>query len=165
MRRNLKPTEFREAFTLVEVLVVVVLAAIAAALIVPYASTSDTQAVSAARIVVSDLQYAQSQAITTQLTTTVSFDTNTRTYTLSNQSGTLNNPMTGKPYVVSFSAARGFEDVSSLSATFGAGHSVAFDSTGAPTPAGSVTVQAGRSKFRLDVADATGNVTVTRVGS
>ena len=164
MRRSPKRSSVRRAFTLVELIVVIVILAIAAAMVIPYVSTTESQAVSAARMVAADLQYAQSLSVTTQVNTTVSFDTVNKRYTLSNQSGTLNSPITGKQYVVSFPQTRGFERVLLLSPTFGSGATVTFDSTGAPDNAGSVTVQAGGNTYRLDVAAATGNVTVSRAG-
>jgi Tfp pilus assembly protein FimT len=147
----------------VEIMVALVIIAIAAALVVPYASTKSSEAVSAAQTAASDLQYAQSLAITTQLPTTVTFEANGR-YTLSNQSGTLNQPMTGKPYVIYFGTTHGFEEVTLVSPLFGANKSVTFDSTGAPDNAGSVTIQAGPNVYTLSVAAATGNVSVARVG-
>ena len=62
------------AFTLIEVLMVVLIMGIAAAVVIPNAiNTSDLQAVSAARMVATDLQYAQDTAITTQTPVTVTF--------------------------------------------------------------------------------------------
>jgi Tfp pilus assembly protein FimT len=165
MHPSRRPTSAPGAFTLAELIVVLVVVALVAAMVVPYATTGDSQAVSSARMAASDLQYAQSLAVTSQLPVTVTYNAAGRSYTLSNQSGTLNHPMTGKPYVVSYGATRGYESVSIVSAAFGAGSTVTFDSTGAPDNAGSVTLRAGASAYRLDVAAATGNVTVTRLGS
>jgi prepilin-type N-terminal cleavage/methylation domain-containing protein len=153
----------KDGFTLVEIMVALVIIAIAAALVVPYASTKSSEAVSAAQTAAADIQYAQSMAITTQQPTTVTFATNGQ-YTLSNASGTLKQPMTGKAYVVYFGTTRGFEEVSVVSPSFGGTRSVTFDSTGAPDNAGSVTIQAGPHVYTLSVAAATGNVSVTRVG-
>jgi Tfp pilus assembly protein FimT len=144
--------------------VVLLVVAITAALVVPYAASGDSQVVSAARLAAADLQYAQSLAITTQIPVTVTFSAAQRKYTVSNTSGTLNHPMTGKPYVVDYPGTRGYEGVSIVSAVFGAGAAVTFDATGAPDNAGSVTLRVGASAYRLDVAAATGNVTVTRAG-
>jgi len=164
MRPRPRRDRFAGAFTLAELIVVLIVVAITAALVVPYASSTDSQAVSAARLAACDLQYAQSLAITMQAPVTVTYSTAARTYTLSNASGTLNHPMTGKPYVVGYGTTRGYESVSIVSAAFSAGSSVTFDATGAPDNAGSVTLRAGTSVYRLAVAAATGNVTVTRVG-
>ena len=150
-----------------ELIVVLVILAIAAALVVPYASGGSSQAVSAARVIASDLQYAQSTAVTTQQPVTVKFTPweNTYTYTLKDSNSLpLIHPITTKSYTVNFRSMRGFENVTIVSAVFGSGELVTFDATGAPDPAGSVTVKAGAFQYRLNVAAATGNVTVTRLG-
>jgi prepilin-type N-terminal cleavage/methylation domain-containing protein len=152
------------AFTLTELIVVLAVVAITAAMAVPYAASGDSAVVSATRLAASDLQYAQSVAVTTQAPVTVTYSTADRAYTLSNASGTLNHPMTGKPYVVNYPATRGYESVSILSAGFGGAASVTFDATGAPDNAGAVQLRAGAHVYRLNVAAATGNVTVARVG-
>jgi type II secretion system protein H len=165
-QRSIEPLSAprRGGFTLVELMVVLIILAIAAAIVVPYAGSSSSQAVSAAQTAAADLQYAQSLSITTQVPTTVTYDANACRYTLSNQSGTLINPMTQQSYVVNFTAASGFGNVRMSSPVFGSNRSVTFDSTGAPDNAGSVTLQAGGNVYTVSVAAATGNVTVARVG-
>jgi Tfp pilus assembly protein FimT len=149
--------------TLVELLVVVIILMICAAVVVPHAIRgADMQATSAARMLATDLQYAQDYAITTQDPVTVTFNVSADTYTLSNASGTLIHPMTKSAYQVDFSTESGFEQVSLASADFGGSSAVTFDEIGSPDSAGSVVVQAGDYSFRVDVAAATGKVTVTR---
>lgn len=150
------------AFTLVEILTVVVILAITAFIIVPYAAGgADFQANSAATMLTCDLQYAQNLSISSQTPTTVTFDPNHVTYTLSNASGTLIQPMTNAAYTVNFSTQRGFGEVKIVSAVFGNGKTVTFDITGAPDNPGTVTLQAGANIYRVNVAAATGSVTVT----
>jgi prepilin-type N-terminal cleavage/methylation domain-containing protein len=75
---------FRNGFTLVEILVVVVILGIAAAMIIPKMSAaSDLHAAAAARVLISDLTYAQNCAITTQKTHYVKFVVGTDTDTYS----------------------------------------------------------------------------------
>ena len=63
-------------FTLVEILVVVVIIGIAAAVIVPQMGTrDDLKAAAAARMLMADLIYAQNRAISTQTRHWVKFDT------------------------------------------------------------------------------------------
>jgi prepilin-type N-terminal cleavage/methylation domain-containing protein len=166
MLRNRRSSNDLSGFTLVEIIVVIVIMAIAAAVIIPHAiGTSDVQAVSGARILASDLQYAENTAITSQSPVTVTFDVAGESYTLSNASGPLIHPITKGAYVVSFASQRGFDNLDIASASFGGNVMVTFDELGAPDNAGSVTLQAGPHVYRVDVAAATGNVTVTNLGS
>ena len=152
-------------YTLVEILVVIVVVAIAAAIIVPNAiNTQDFQVVSAARMITADLQYAQSEAITSQAPITVAFYPGNESYGLSNASGALIHPMTKSAYLIDFRFERGFDDVDIVSVSFGENQSVAFDELGAPDNAGTITLQAGPHLYRIDVAAATGKVTVVNVG-
>ena len=114
-----RATLFR-AFTIIEIIVVIVIIAIAAAIIIPYAiETTTSQARSAARMIMSDLTYAQNEAIVTQTPITVTFDISGNSYTISNESGPLIHPITKKAYVVDLDTISGFENVVLSSASFG----------------------------------------------
>ena len=153
-------------FTLVEIIVVVLILALAAGLAIPYAvGASSFQAVSGARIVASDLQYAQNTAITDQSSVTVTFQLSQETYTLSNASGPLIHPITKDAYTVNFGSTEGLSELDIVSASFAGNPSVTFDEMGAPDNPGSVTLQAGSHAYRVDVAAATGRVAVTALGS
>lgn len=148
-------------FTLAELLIVVVIIGITAGMVIPYAaSTSGTAAQAGARMVMCDLQYAQSAAITTQQPVTVLFNTNGESYALSNASGPLIHPMSKTAYVVDFSSQRGFEGLDIVSADFSGAPSVVFDELGSPNSAGRITLQAGARVYEINVAAATGKVTV-----
>lgn len=150
-----------EAFTLVELLVVVVIMAIAGAILVPMMSgTVEMQAVSAARTIATDIQYAQSVAITMQSPVTVQFYPAADRYTLSNASGLLKHPMTNKDYLVDFHTRDDFDCLDLASASFGGGTSVVFDELGSPGAGGSVTVLGGSQTYRVDVTSVTGTVSV-----
>ena len=152
------------AFTLIEILVVVVILAIAAAIVVPAFSSSSLQAVSAARMIASDLQYAQNVAITSQGPVTVTFDPAGNSYSLSNASGLLIHPMNKDAYSIDFDSQSGFGQLGIVSASFGGTSAVTFDELGAPDDPGSVAVQAGASVYVINVAGITGRVTVVTVG-
>ncbi|MGC9455167.1 MAG: GspH/FimT family pseudopilin [Phycisphaerae bacterium] len=153
----------RHGVTLVELIVVVMILAITAAIVVPHAVRSaDMQATSAARMLATDLQYAQDYAITTQSPVTVTFDVTGESYSLSNTSGLLNNPITKTTYQVDFSGQSGFEQVELVSADFGGADSVVFDEVGAPDNGGTVVIQAGEYSYAVSVAAATGRVSVSR---
>jgi len=154
-------------FTIVEILVVVVLLAIAAMVVVPHVtSTTDLEVLSAARLLAADLQYAQNVAITDQEPVTVTIEAGADSYRLwSNESDPLIHPITKSDYRVDFASQRGFSHLDIVSADFGGASAVTFDSLGAPDNAGSITLQAGSHVYRLNVADITGKVTVETVGS
>jgi type II secretory pathway pseudopilin PulG len=152
--------------TLIELMVVLVLLSIVAAVVIPQAvQTSDLEVVSAARVLAADLNYAQDLAITSQTPVTLTFNVTGNSYTLSNESGTLIHPITKEVYVTVFSAENGFGQVEVVSATFGPGSSVTFDELGSPNSSGTVVLQAGPYTYHVSVAAATGRVTVTRIGS
>jgi len=154
------------AFTLAEILVMVVILALIAAMVIPnVVSTSDLQVIAAARMIAADLQYAQSVAITSQTPVTVTFDVVHESYALSNASGALIHPITKKAYTVDFASQEGFGRLNIVSAAFGGGAAVTFDELGAANSAGTVTLQAGSHVYQVSVAAATGKVTVTSVGS
>jgi len=125
-------------------------------------STSDMQAVGAARIIAADLQYAQSVAITTQVPVTVEFDPASESYSLRNASGLLIHPMNKTGYTIRFSSLNGYDRLDMTSASFGGTASVTFDEMGSANSSGTVVVQAGAHIYRIAVAPATGKVTVTR---
>jgi len=153
------------SFTLVEVILVVLLVAILAAIAVPLVIDSTSgQTVAAARRIASDLQYAQNLAIATQTPVTVTFSVDEETYGLANASGALIHPMTNNAYEVCFASEPGLESLNIVSVQFSGTSEVTFDELGAPSSAGSIVLQAGPHTIRLDVANASGLVSVTVVG-
>lgn len=151
----------RCVFTLVEIIVVLVILAIVAAMTVPYVTgAASIQASSAARLIMSDLEYAQSQAITTQTPVSVTFNVSGDSYTVSNASGTLIHPISKEAYVVDFDTSSGFENVSVSAVDFGGASDVTFDALGAPDNNGTVTVVAGSHTYTVTVASVSGRVTV-----
>jgi len=73
----------RAAFTLVEILTVVIILGISAAIIIPsVGNRDDLRCASAARLLMADLIYAQSKAIATQMPCYVWFDTANKRYSV-----------------------------------------------------------------------------------
>ena len=161
------PSRPSGGFTLIELLVVVVIMAIAGAMVVPMmVGLGGMEAMSAARMIATDLEYAQNVAITSQTAVTVTFDPAAESYELTNASGVLKHPMRkSNDYVVDFRSQDEFEQVDIVSANFEGLQSVSFDELGSPDHSGQVTVRGGSEMYRVDVAPVTGTVAVTNLGS
>jgi len=143
-------------------MLVVLIVGIIAAMVIPSAlNTADLQALSAARMLATDLQYAQDTAITSQTPVTVTVNPNAESYFLSNASGTLIHPITKGAYVVDFRSMQGFTAVNVVSANFGGTGQVSFDEVGTPSQAGSVVIQGGPSVYTVTVSAVTGRVTAS----
>ena len=126
-------------FTLIEILVVVVILGIAAAIIVPHiGSRSDLKATSAARLMMADLIYVQNRSISQQKWHYVQFDTATNSYKVMDQmSPTLNiitHPVEQSPFVVAIGASgpAALRDVNINTVTFDGQKVIAFDEMGTP---------------------------------
>jgi len=150
-----------KGFTIIELLIAIALIAILAAIVVPMAvDTSDFQAKAAAESLVAALEHAQTEAIVRQDPVTVTFDLTAETYSLSNASGPLINPIDKKTFVVDLGPSSDLSDVQLTSADFGGNATVTFDVLGAPDEAGAVTLQAGSDVYTVEVTAATGLVTI-----
>jgi general secretion pathway protein H len=167
-----RPIRRHAAFTLVEMIVVVVILAIAAAVIVPsFAGANSMKAVSGARMIANDLEYAQNYAIATGSPVTVTFkdwnDANANSYVLSNTSGVLSHPITKTDYRIVFSSSAGLNGLQIRSASFDGDPDVTFDALGAPdnTEDGTVRVRFSDQQYTVTVGPVTGRVTVTTTGS
>ncbi len=171
-------------FTLVEILVVVIIIGIAGAIIVPQISSrNDLKTSAAARMVMADLIYAQNLAITKQKNQYVMFDLSTGTYQVvtAPDMSVVTNPVTHSPFVVRFGTGggSGLENTQLVDATFlGQGSAtsftIGFDELGTPLmwpgsdppvtmTSGSITLQTGTYKLKLDIEPYTGLITVTPV--
>jgi type II secretory pathway pseudopilin PulG len=164
------------AFTLVEILIVVLVLMIAAAIVIPnIGSADDSQAIAAAAILQSDLEVARSMAMTTQVPHSVVFSLDRQSYkVVANYTDVaytaavaINHPvLKGKPYEVRLNGLNGMGLVSVTSVAFGVPPQqyVTFQSLGDPTAAGSVVLHAGNIIMTVSVEAMTGIVSVTRAG-
>ena len=168
----------RRAFTLIEILGVVVILGIASAILLPQLGSRDDQkAAAAARVVVSDLLYAQNRAIATQKTHYVVFDTGAgvyRVYESISPYTIIKHPVTGQNYQVYFGSAstNGLTQMQLNSVNFDTYNGVAFDALGVPYSfnpstgtlsalnSGSVVVKSGAYQMTVNVAAFSGELTI-----
>src|SRR4051812_3839955 len=97
----------RHGFTLIEILSVVVILGIISAVVLPQMSSRDDQrAATAARVVMSDLLYAQNCAVAKQKVHYVKFNTSGQNYSVLDAllptANVIKNPVTASTFVVQF---------------------------------------------------------------
>jgi prepilin-type N-terminal cleavage/methylation domain-containing protein len=129
----------RPAFTLVEILVVVVILGIAAAIILPQMSNrDDLRASSMARTLMADLAYAQARAVSTQKSQYVRFDVTNNRYDVLDQftpsEQVITHPVDKTPFLVQLGAARqdSLKDVVLDTVSFDTRTVIMFDELGTP---------------------------------
>ena len=168
----------RGGFTLVEILAVVVILGIISAVVLPQmASRDDQRAAAAARVVMADLLYVQSRAVSQQRVHYVKFDVVLKRYEVLDQwlpPRVIKNPVDGSTYQVAFGpgSASGLTEMMLESAAFDAKAVLAFDVmgiphgvdpvTGAMTPLvnGAVVVSCGAYKLTVTVSPYSGELSV-----
>lgn len=167
-------------YTLIEVLVIVVILGIAGSLVIPSMSQASTLRVQAAvRTVISDITFAQADAMAFQERRAVIFDTDDSSYRIVSipageidpDSNTLYDPTKpGGLYVVQI-AGEAFGDAQITAADFDGDNTLIFDDLGGPvaepsgdTPSelGSLTITGSGSNYVVEVEPFTGRVTVQR---
>jgi prepilin-type N-terminal cleavage/methylation domain-containing protein len=160
----------RNAFTLVEVLTVVVLLGVLMAVVLPSAGYSDEEkALAAAKKVAADIEYAQSEATNRQASVTISFSAAGETYSLASGGTVLTNPADGNSFNINLPDNLRAAGVDISSANFGSGENNStfnayvepVKSDGAPISSGSgVVIKCGDSTYTVSIAPVTGRVVV-----
>jgi prepilin-type N-terminal cleavage/methylation domain-containing protein len=173
MCQNKRWKPVKRAFTFVEMMVVLVILAIAAAIVVPMASSASTMQLRAAVDMVSaDLEYAKSMAVSRGQMYSVVFDTAAESYQIEDPNGNvIPHPVKkGSNYVVNFRTDGRLGQVNIVSASFNGGNRVKFDYLGSPfdgaDPAnalnsGVVTLQVGKVTRTVRVEPVTGYITIS----
>ena len=166
-----RPGMQKNAFTFIELIVVVVILSIAAVLAIPMiSSAADVQVRSAANMIAADLDYAKSMAISTQQNHSVVFDPANEKYEVQDATGTvIDHPLKpGSPFVVDLQSDSRLSRVDIVSAAFDSLSTVKFDYLGSPyngsgtaLNSGQITLQAGTFSMTITVEPMTGYVTVT----
>jgi prepilin-type N-terminal cleavage/methylation domain-containing protein len=168
----------RRAFTLVEILMVVIILGIAGAIIVPQiGSRNDLRAAAAARLVMSDLTYAQNRAIAQQKKHYVRFVNQTYSVCDSNALTAIAHPL--KPaqsnglYQITFGAngTSGLDQCAIGSVNFASQAIIGFNDLGEPfafdgitetplTTSGTIIVQSGEASLTIQIEPFTGEASV-----
>lgn len=165
MRQSVAGGRPERAFTLVEMLMVVVILGIAAAIVVPRVGRTEPFRVqAAARAVVGDLTFAQNEAIGNQQRRTVDFDPAAESYRVLRPGNggdeVCDAPWLGGDFVVNFGPNSQFGAIDIVSTSFN-NNSISFDDLGAPSEGGTVVLAAGERTFSVSVAPLTGRITVS----
>jgi type II secretion system protein H len=163
----------RAGFTLVEVLMVVAVLGIVSAVVVPSVLSSHRLVAQAAtRSIVANLSNAQNEAIARQQPVGVVFEVAQNRYKLIDGQGNVltprHTPGGTSVAVVDFDEASKYQGVELVSATLGSDSGaprVIYDALGSPDTGGTITLKANDHRFKVDVADFTGRITVDRMTS
>jgi prepilin-type N-terminal cleavage/methylation domain-containing protein len=158
------------AFTLVEVIMVVVIMAIAALLAIPMISSgADFQLRAAANIIAADLEYAKSLAITKQDNYSIIFDADNESYEMHDSNGdVVDDPVRASGGIaVDFANDSRFSQVDIETVSFDSTDTVIFDYLGVPYNGSSnplsssaIVLKAGDHTITVTVAPVTGYVTI-----
>lgn len=163
VRREISLTSCGRGFTIIEILIVVVIIAIAAMMAVPMIGSADSMQVrSAADVIAADLEYARSMAISRQREYTVVFNTSNESYQLEDSSGVIEHPVRkGFQYIVDFGSSSQLNKIDIVSASFGGTSQISFSPAGTPSSGGVVSLQAGGTTATISVEPVTGFIMIS----
>lgn len=165
------PADRAGGFTIVELVVVMVIIAIAAMIAIPMISSAGSvQIRAAANMIASDLEYAKSMAISRQQNYSVAFDTTNDSYEMRDAGGAvIGHPVKkGFDYVMDFRNDSRLDKVDIDTASFGSTSEVIFDYLGSPYDgdsnplnSGVVTLQASGVVMTVSVEPITGYISIS----
>lgn len=145
-------------FTVIELLIIVVILSIAALTAIPMMSSAASMQIrSAANLVMADLEYAKSMAITRGQNYFVRFDPVADSYQIEDQdNNVIPHPVKKGLYIVSFRNDSRLNQVDVTNVNFNTNQIVQFDSLGSPDYGGTVSLQAGNMTATITVEPVTG---------
>jgi prepilin-type N-terminal cleavage/methylation domain-containing protein len=157
-------------FTVIELVIVVVIIAIAAMVAIPImSSASGFQIRSAANMIAADLEYAKTMAISKGQTFSVVFDETTESYRIEDQNDTIiRHPVKkGFDYIVDFRTDSRLSKVDIEAVNFDTTSEVKFDYLGSPSNGannslntGVVSLRAGQMTATVSVEPVTGFISI-----
>ncbi len=150
-------------FTLVEIVIVVVILAIASALMIPMLSSAGSmQLGSAANIIAADLEYAKSMAITRGQNFTVDFDEANESYEIKDQDGVIKHPVKKGNYIVNFRTDSRLSRVDIVDVDFDSSSEVTFNYLGSPVNdnGGFIRLGADGAGMKVNVEPITGFISI-----
>ncbi len=159
----------KKAFTIVEIIIVVIILSIASLIAIPMlSSAADTQVRSAANVLAADLEYAKNLAISRQKNYSIVFNAAANTYEIQDDAGdVIEHPMTGKSYTVNFSTESRLSRVEIGSVSFDSSSTLTYDYLGSPyngasTPlnSGQIVLEADNYSTTITVQAVTGYLTI-----
>ena len=159
----------RNGFTVIEILIVVVIIAIAAMMAIPMMTSAGSMQIrSAANMIAADLEYAKSMAISRQKIYAVVFNESTESYQIEDPDGIIDHPVKkGFKYIVNFSNDSRLDKVDIADVDFDATSEIKFDYLGSPyngsnnpLNSGVITLQAGEATTTITVEPVTGFISI-----
>lgn len=155
---------------MIEILVVVVIIAIAAMMAIPMMTSAGSMQIrSAADMISADLEYAKSMAISRQKVYSVVFNKTNESYQIEDANGVIDHPVKkGFKYVVNFGTDSRVSKVDIVDVDFDSTSEVKFDYLGSPyngssnpLNSGVISVQADERTATINVEPVTGFISVS----
>ena len=158
--------ETSTGFTMVEIIIVAVIIAIAAMMVIPMMSSAGSMQIrSAANMIAADLEYAKSMAISRQKIYTVVFDESAESYQIEDPNGIIKHPVKkGFDYIVNFRNDSRLNKVDIAAVNFSGTNTneVKFNYLGSPiNGGGTVSLSAGDFTMTVRVEPVTGFISIT----
>ncbi len=151
----------RTAFTLIELMVVILVMSVCIAATIPLLNNRATEVITTAKALAYDLQHAKNVAVMSHSSVWATFDSELNEYSLTDtESSPITHPITKQDYTVSVPEAVGI----TMTVNLGDDDEVHFNPLGEPGETGTVTFGHSSLEFLMTVrvSAETGRITVSR---
>ncbi len=165
----MKKKHFKHGFTLLELLIVIVIIGVIASVSIPKIKQYfNFKTYNAARILVSDIHYAQTLSETTQINHGIMFYPDEDRYIVYEGTVTLPalEPHSKKPMIRDFKSSQEFGNIDIISAEFPVGAPTTyleFNPMGIPTDGGKVIVSYDSEMYEIEIIFHTGKVVLQKL--